>query len=444
MKRLILFSLIFTFSYALIAQNLTSDSLFKADDQQAEKLYNEGVTLFQDKHYADAMAKFTEAIGLKNNFEKAYFNRASVKMETGDFAGAEQDFTSSVNLSPSAKAYFGRGKSKYERNLADEAIADFSKTVESDSNYAQAYYYRGVLQFQKKEYEKAVKDTESTKKVERSLAAFSGIFTVLDNVVNESDEIHKKLATMKEFAIAAGSRESYDAAVKAEKKHLKDFWVNATKPADESELQKSAETAKKELSVRQKAYDEAMKPDAIGKEGKRITEEEKKVATSLRDQAEEASFGAEARLEVNKMKSSHSKVFSAAIEKTISTIIDGGTIDDESTKLLTDFINNPKLKADDPQIKLIQSLVQTARYLNIGSKKESRAINTAVTQDLLEPGRVEDIQKSAKGEMTLDNQIASAKRDRDIIYKQNLIKEDIPLSTSRAGYRESLIDHWVD
>ena len=161
MKRLILFSFIFSFSYTLISQNLTSDSLFKADDQQAEKLYNEGVTLFQDKHYADALAKFTEAIGLKNNFEKAYFNRGSVKMETGDFAGAEQDFTSSINLSPSAKAYFGRGKSKYERNQGEDAIADFSKTIESDTNYAQAYYYRGVLYFQKKDYETAVKDFSS-------------------------------------------------------------------------------------------------------------------------------------------------------------------------------------------------------------------------------------------------------------------------------------------
>jgi len=113
MKRLILFSLIFTFSYCLFSQNNPPDTTFKADDQQAEKLYNDGVKFFEAKQYSEALAKFNSAIDLKDNFEKAFFNRGSVKMETGDFAGAESDFTASINLKPSAKAFFGRGKSKF-------------------------------------------------------------------------------------------------------------------------------------------------------------------------------------------------------------------------------------------------------------------------------------------------------------------------------------------
>ena len=75
----------------LVPGSDTVVAVFDEIDQEAEKLYNRGISKFQKGVYESAATDFTEAIALKPDFEKAYFNRASVRYELKDYNGAIED-----------------------------------------------------------------------------------------------------------------------------------------------------------------------------------------------------------------------------------------------------------------------------------------------------------------------------------------------------------------
>ena len=79
MKKVIL--LLVLLSFIVISSRAQDTVIAKGiDDQKAEKLYNEGISLFDKKEYNDALAKFNEAIALKPEFEKAYYTEAPLNM----------------------------------------------------------------------------------------------------------------------------------------------------------------------------------------------------------------------------------------------------------------------------------------------------------------------------------------------------------------------------
>ena len=72
------------------------DSIVKAkilDDgsQNAEKFYNSGIHYFQEKNYKAALLEFDQAITLKVDFDKAYYNRGNTKFELADYKGSMED-----------------------------------------------------------------------------------------------------------------------------------------------------------------------------------------------------------------------------------------------------------------------------------------------------------------------------------------------------------------
>ena len=74
-----------------------------------------------------------------------YFNSGDQKDEAKDYSGAIADYTKAIEINPNyAKAYNNRGISK--KNLKDYygAIADYTKAIEINPNFADAYYNRGI------------------------------------------------------------------------------------------------------------------------------------------------------------------------------------------------------------------------------------------------------------------------------------------------------------
>jgi len=86
----------------------TVKTVSAADNQKAEKLYNQGIVLYQQQKYDEAIAKFNEALKIKPNFAKAYFNRATCKAEQEKYAEAISDYNMAISLIPVAKSYFSR------------------------------------------------------------------------------------------------------------------------------------------------------------------------------------------------------------------------------------------------------------------------------------------------------------------------------------------------
>ena len=74
-----------------------------------------------------------------------YFKSGFDKFEAKDYYGAIADYTKAIELEPNyADAYYNRGNSK--RKLKDYygAIADYTKAIELDPNYSNAYSNRGI------------------------------------------------------------------------------------------------------------------------------------------------------------------------------------------------------------------------------------------------------------------------------------------------------------
>ena len=69
-----------------------------------------------------------------------YFNRATKKINAGDYSGGIADLTKTIELNPNlAMAYYNRGIAKYLLRNYQGAIEDHKKSTELNPNYAQGY-----------------------------------------------------------------------------------------------------------------------------------------------------------------------------------------------------------------------------------------------------------------------------------------------------------------
>ena len=80
--------------------------------EQAIRLYNEGIALMREKHYAAAQEKFEQALGLDETLAEAHNNLAfSLRQQgTSNFARSLQHYNRALELKPDlARAYMYRG-----------------------------------------------------------------------------------------------------------------------------------------------------------------------------------------------------------------------------------------------------------------------------------------------------------------------------------------------
>jgi tetratricopeptide (TPR) repeat protein len=75
----------------------------------------------------------------------AYNNRGLAKYQLVDYRGAVADYTKAIKIDPNyAATYTNRGAAKAKLGDYRGAIADYNKTIEFVPNDAMAYYNRGA------------------------------------------------------------------------------------------------------------------------------------------------------------------------------------------------------------------------------------------------------------------------------------------------------------
>lgn len=74
------------------------------------------------------------------------------------FAAARDDFDRAVVLSPSASAYFFRGRANFELGDNDAAIYDFGKAIELEPAHADAYRRRAFAEYRQRRFLSAARD----------------------------------------------------------------------------------------------------------------------------------------------------------------------------------------------------------------------------------------------------------------------------------------------
>ena len=68
-----------------------------------------------------------------------------------------------------AEAYSNRGAAYVNKKDYDRSIADHTKAIELDPNYAAAYYNRGVAYHNKHDYDRAIADYRRALKFDPSI-----------------------------------------------------------------------------------------------------------------------------------------------------------------------------------------------------------------------------------------------------------------------------------
>ena len=142
------------------------------------------------RHYNEAIADYTKVIDFNTDYTEAYYNRGNAKRklldyemaqgDEGDFEAARRyyneaiaDYTKAIDLNTDyTEAYYNRGIAKatlgsfegargdFEaaRRHYNEAIADYTKVLELEPRDAEAYYVRGVAKIVNRDYEAAIAD----------------------------------------------------------------------------------------------------------------------------------------------------------------------------------------------------------------------------------------------------------------------------------------------
>ena len=102
---------------------------------------------------------YTKALELNPQMSSAYYNRALIYADIGEYDMAIKDYNSVINLDPEdAGAYSSRGEAYWHKGESDNAIADYSKAIELDPNDAVNYCKRCEVWLGLREWEKAKAD----------------------------------------------------------------------------------------------------------------------------------------------------------------------------------------------------------------------------------------------------------------------------------------------
>jgi len=122
------------------------DSVLKLDANYEAAYFYRGLSFYESKQYASAIADFTKAAGLSEKTDilvENLYNRALAYAANKNDALALADCTKVIALNPDYwQAYFHRGNINYNLKKVSLALKDYTKTIELNPQYATAYLYR--------------------------------------------------------------------------------------------------------------------------------------------------------------------------------------------------------------------------------------------------------------------------------------------------------------
>lgn len=143
--------------FTLLAFLCTITSFAQSPDQ----LIATGKQRYDEENYIGAKAAFDNAIALKKDDPELYILRGNARLQLDDIKGAVEDYTASIAIKPSARAYHNLSIIKKNAKDYDGALADLTKAIETDASYKSAYQTRAlILAYVKDDNQAALKDME--------------------------------------------------------------------------------------------------------------------------------------------------------------------------------------------------------------------------------------------------------------------------------------------
>ncbi|WP_248723775.1 tetratricopeptide repeat protein [Seonamhaeicola sp. ML3] len=95
----------------------------------------------------------------------AYFQRALVKNDLGDYSAAIVDYSKIILSKPDADSYFNRGNARFSLKDLEGAKSDYAKAFELDPYFVDALYSLACVKYDLEEYVEAIKDFNKVLKI---------------------------------------------------------------------------------------------------------------------------------------------------------------------------------------------------------------------------------------------------------------------------------------
>lgn len=125
--------------------------------------FDTGCKRYQEGDLKGAIEAYTEAIALKPEEIRSYFNRGIAYIELHMHDKAIDDYNTVIAMNPDySEAYNNRGWAYLQKGLFDPAIRDCNKALTLDPHMATAYHTRGMAYKGKGMLETAKRDFQKS------------------------------------------------------------------------------------------------------------------------------------------------------------------------------------------------------------------------------------------------------------------------------------------
>ena len=162
-----------------------------AEWAKANAAYKDGLAAFSQSKGDEAIARFTEALAIRDGFTDARLGRARTYAEMKRHAAALEDYNRVIQEKPeAAEAYYYRAMTLWNLNRPAEAIKDLNIAIGKQPRTWQFHEKRALLYKQQKEFAKARAD----------LDVMIAIEPLTPSTLEQRAEIHR---LMGEAALAA-------------------------------------------------------------------------------------------------------------------------------------------------------------------------------------------------------------------------------------------------
>jgi tetratricopeptide (TPR) repeat protein len=148
------------------------------DPTNEEAKNNLGIFYFKQGDYTNAKIYYTAALPASQLQEKAYHadvynNLGVIYAKEGLIINAKDAYDNAIRITTDknldyTNAYYNRGNLYYEQKKYDEAITDYTVTIDYyeaakdiDYDFSDAYYNRGLCYFNKNQYDQAIVEYQS-------------------------------------------------------------------------------------------------------------------------------------------------------------------------------------------------------------------------------------------------------------------------------------------
>jgi len=139
--------------------------------QRAEWCFEAGETKSRWDTQSNAILAFSESIKLDPTNASPYLNRASVKIQLRDFAGALGDAKRSIELDSNNQiAFYSSGLCQFALKDFKDAEADFTTAINLYTNDINAYNYRGLARANLRKLDEALADFNQAVELARPIS----------------------------------------------------------------------------------------------------------------------------------------------------------------------------------------------------------------------------------------------------------------------------------